>query len=216
MKSEIIAWKFIDRVVQIVSKEKDYGLSDKEIYYLNSLKKVDIYSVSTVPDIIVLKNSNNEDVALYRIELSSPKVIDPIPILNNQILFELSPVMIIPDRCDSIYDKWVIMHEVCHLLSLGKYINIDNIVFHSFGINQYIYDKQMKLIKCNINKVHNEILNDAIVWYFLELIEQRQINPKNSYISSQCQKIKRRIDIKQIIGLYFSHKSQELIDTNLF
>lgn len=206
-----IVIEIFDKVLFILTHDNEYKLHDENILYLQSLRNADIYNVDELSDSIIIKNFSKKDTAKYKIQKYCPQVIDSIPVFIDENFIELLPVIVVPNSCNSIKDKWIVVHEICHLLSLGKYIVNSNTIYHYFGINHYVYDKNIKLISQNINNRNNEILNDSITWYFLELLENRKIYSENDFIKKHCAMIKERNDIKEIVGLYFSNQVEMLM-----
>lgn len=211
MEIEKIVKEIFDKILFILLSDNEYRLQHENILYLQSLRNSDIYTVDELSDSIIIKNLTGKDIAIYKIQKYCPQVIDSIPVLMDENFIELLPVIVVPNVCNLITEKWIIVHEICHLLSLGKYIINSDTIYHYFGINHYVYDKNMKLILQNINNRNNEILNDAITWYFLELLENQKIYPKNDFIKKHCGIIKERSDIKEIVGLYFSNQIELLM-----
>lgn len=192
---------------------KEYNLSDRDVDWLNmKLNCFDFYYIDLLyNDIIVLHDFSNNEKAVYKVQKFCAQVIDPLPVCQNNEFIILKPAIIVPRYINTIKDIWIIFHELCHLLSIGKYIQSDenvNILNHSFGLNQYSYLLNNK-VAC-VNKIEfpklNELLNDAITWHLMECIYGNKIVPPDEYILKNAAKIKDRSDIKEIINLYFTGK----------
>ena len=171
---------------------KEYNLSDRNVICLNTkLNCFDLYYIDLLHNNIILHDFSNNEKAVYKVQKFCAQVIDPIPIHQNNKFIILKPVVIVPRHINTIKDRWIIVHELCHLLSIGKYIqsteNI-NILNHTFGLNQYSYLFDNKIIcvnKVEFNKL-NEILNDAITWHLMECIYGNKILPPDKYILSNA------------------------------
>lgn len=195
---------------------KEYNLSDKNIIWLNmKLSCFDFYYIDLLHNEITLHDFSDNEKAVYKLQKLCAQVIDPIPVHQNNEFIILKPVVIVPRHISTIKDMWIIVHELCHLLSIGEYIqSIENInvLNHNFGLNQYSYLFDNKVI-C-INKVEfpqlNELLNDAITWHLMECIHGSKIIPPDEYILNNAKEIKNRSDIKEIINLYFTGQINEL------
>lgn len=207
------AENIIREIIRIVLNDMEYGLlREADIHHLKYSQNADIYLLNNTFKSVNMKNSKGRKIAQYTIERISPQTVDPVPIIRNGQLIKLRPVIILPDACHSLEDKWVITHEICHLLSLGEYIydSSEKVFEHYFGINQYVYDQNFNLISINQNDHMNEIINDAVTWHFLELINNCSIIPANEFIKHHCQRIRENTDLKLLIGYYFSGKIEKI------
>ena len=196
-------------------KNNAYQLENSTFLYLEQLKDVDIYTTDSLPTSILFRDWHNNIIAKFESPLSSPQVIDPVPVIINHKIVVLKPVMILPYDANTETNQWIIMHELCHLLSLGQYSQCGcyNIWKHYFGLNQYTYmqtDDELKIISQEENFKANEIFNDAVTWHFMELVKNQPVIPNNKFIQRKSEKIKLRDDFCYLIGLYFSNQIESL------
>ena len=208
----------IFEVLKILSENKHVSLHRiKE----ELLKNTQIYTTENVPDVIFPKSKDEFLTVKYNVENLSPQVIDFKPIFHNGKAEFFYPVMIIPHKNE---DKWQLVHEICHLFSIGEYEIYNKKIYHKFGVNNYQYTISDGKVICTQKNVYyreNEILNDAVTWHFLEKIHNSEILPPDEYTAFHCQPIKKRDDIDMIIASYFSGKYEaktqliKIFDKNL-
>jgi len=206
----------LDEIFKIINSE-EYELNKQDLFHLSKLKSFDFYNISSLCSKIILHDFSDNETAVYKItHQNSPQVIDPVPIVKDEKLTILKPVVVLPDFINTEKEKWIVIHEFCHLLSIGKYVqSTENIKLweHNFGINQYhyLYDNNKLLcIDKTKNFNFNELLNDAVTWHFVETINGYNVCPPDEYILKKAIKIKNRNDIKEIINFYFTGKINEL------
>ena len=102
------------------------------------------------------------------------QVVDFAPLYRSGNLYEIAPVMILKYN-SSIYTQ---IHELCHLMSIGRYEQITKeSIQHKFGICIYYYKIVDKSIVLDFSKDHeglNELLNDVVCQFFFESITGQQ------------------------------------------
>lgn len=215
MNIQTVATTIFDKILDIIEGE-EYGLSEHTLFQLKLLRNTTIYTTDTLPEKIILHDMNDIPMAVYEPIRRSSQVIDPVPIFQKNEIIILKPVVVLPSTYNKPKDIWIITHELCHLLSVGRYIQNSydkNKWFHSFGLNKYEYSSsngKIILISKKESFYDNEILNDAITWHFIELILEHDAEPPDKYIKSVSIKLKSRDDIKKIIGFYFSGQVDSL------
>lgn len=137
------------------------------------------------------------------------QTVDIVPIVYNGSLAEIVPCVVLSDDASD----WTIIHELCHLLSVGKYISVDDCFFHTYGIFEYQYkvcQGSLKQISCMGHVGVNEILNDYITWYFIGRIKgdfkprYRGLYEFDNYIKSM------KIDKEKLIGYYFEGNIEKI------
>lgn len=199
----------IHKILKKVSENRHISLHRMKIIY-KILENTEIYTTNSVPDVIYHKSKDGFLKVKYSVESFSPQVIDFKPMLHNRNTAFFYPVMIIPESEKSENQwRWKVVHEICHLLSIGEYEIHNKKIYHKFGLNNYQYEISSNEVICTKKVVYyreNEILNDAVTWYFLERTYEDLISPPDDYIDFHCRPIKTRNDIDTLIGCYFSGK----------
>ena len=195
-------------IINILKQEK-YKISKSRINYMQTvLEKSVVFDVKYIV---------NEKVPLLDIHqncygsievLNIPQVIDVPPVCLNNRVVEMSPIMIL-DIYKIKENTWSVLHEICHLLTIGKYTYGDDCIYHKFGINEYEYNKtNMLLIKRDENSRMNELINDYVVWRLMETLYGHKVEPIyigikkfSKYLENRC---KENFDENCFIGWYFS------------
>jgi hypothetical protein len=98
------------------------------------------------------------------------QVIDVPPIWRDGQWHMVYPTIIIAGEKDRA-SLWTMIHEICHLLSIGPYVRIGkNCWQHSFGSFVYQYQLDGKRTIQRRSEGHdgiNELLTDYTTWYFM-------------------------------------------------
>lgn len=205
-----------------------YGLKESEVSRLSDLyANHDIYYVfNTKRSFERFDDMLDIDIRTYdgtvikkkEVDLSS-KVLDFVPYYISDEFVKIRPVLCIEHFSDmSLYSLIkVIVHEVCHLYSLGYYHHINNDLYvHNFGLNRYVYCKGgTRLIKVQekTDEKVNEIVNDCISCYICEQFLGR--NTESIY--STVPQYKACVDyiahnINLVIEKYFSDEADTLLE----
>lgn len=195
-------------IINILKDEK-YKIASSRIAYMHNLiESCRLIEVKHIVDDRVTLLDKEQNYYCSIEVLSIPQVIDvPLVCLNNTII-EISPIMIL-DICELQELSWSVVHEMCHLLSIGQYTYLDDCIHHCFGINEYQYSKSdMILIKSNENNCINELITDYVVWRLLETLYGHKIEPIYEGVKKFSEYLENRYkeDSNQecFIGWYFS------------
>lgn len=205
----------IKKIIRCLTDDSEYGFSGSEMENLKNSAKADIYILEKIKNKninINIKCIDNNIELKYKISKNKSQTVDPIPIVRDGIILKFKPVIIVPETFESKENQWIIVHEICHLLSIGGYIKnpAQKTYEHCFGINRYIYSENFELVNSRTDNRVNEIINDAVTWHFMEVINNCPVYPLNDYIKFHCQRIKEMKSFKSLVGYYFSNKSEDI------
>lgn len=185
--------KIINMIDLILNELKPY-LYDYEYHHLEDIKNnVMIYLINDSIDKINLIDINNQYISDVNIKPYN-QMIDIPPITYHNI----KPILLIREDASIVQ----IIHEICHLLSIGSYQNY----YHTLGINEYIYDKQYQCIDKYEHYYINEWMNDLMTSYFMKTIyhedfHYQEMDKLSEYI---------KVDMHQLIHWYFSGHVMEM------
>ena len=205
MNSIDTAKYIMSSIINLLKSDEEYNLNDSDIFRLMNLSKSDIYSLNEIDEQVKIHDVTAQEYSLFRTRSGIPQTIDPIPYMHNNNIIHLKPIIIIPEFANTIKKKFIITHEICHLFSISEYKldPLNKVYHHSFGINEYIYDCNMNLLSSNCNNRKNEIINNAISYSFIKIIENVN-SPLDVYFDLCSYIIAEKNNIKSLIGAYFS------------
>lgn len=178
---------------------------NNDIYFFESFDKSNSYISVYDTDRKFIKN---------KFILPQNCTIDYTPIfLNNTVL--LRPSICIFYCSNSSLEILIknVIHEICHLYTIGKYIFDGDYCYHTFGINKYIYkvnNQKLYLVNSENFNTLNELINEYITFYFCENIIQLN-SRKYNLLKLFFKFIKENnIDNDLLIKYYFSNDTDSL------
>lgn len=215
---------YYNQIINILSNPI-YNISTKRLYYIQKLfKATNIYHINNKASMITipLRDYTNNYYSSITIK-NSPQVIDVPPIYFINSFIALSPILVLNSDLSNILD-WTIIHELSHLFSIGKYILIKNkynftnqLIHHTFGINNYLYQiekNELKILSSEKHNGMNELITDFITWHFMQTIYNAEITPIYkgiesfyNFITNNCIKYNT---VEKFIGWYFSGNTKQI------
>lgn len=208
----------IRKPILTILKDPSYHISEAQFSHMKMLAKSTVvyHTKKSESQLVVTLRSNKHDKLGSYIAKNIPQVIDTPPIYLNQKLYQVSPILILPSEENASAD-WTVLHELCHLFSIGTYGRIRtnprcaDIYYHRFGINEYRYTvtgSGLKCFQCNQNNGLNELVNDFVTWHILQRLYQKEIKPIykgiirfHDYLKQYCSP---EIQEQDFIGWYFT------------
>ncbi len=125
----------ITHMIDIIIHQLKPYLNHHEYTHLKDIQNnVLIYNINDSINTIDLIDINNQYISSIDIQPYN-QIIDIPPINNHHI----KPILLIREDVSTTQ----IIHEICHLLSIGSY----NHYYHTLGINEYYYDEQYHCIQ---------------------------------------------------------------------
>ncbi len=159
---------------------------------------------------------DNGDLLRKDMFIITSKTIDILPLFQDGKMIKVQPLLFI-EHFEKIGIKElipVIMHEICHLFSIGEYYEHDSVILHNWGLNLYTYksnNNKLSEIDHTEHQKLNEIVNDCISIYFVNQLfhfNASSIYSGGEYYSNLVNFI--YCNINTIINLYFSERSLDL------
>ena len=166
-----------------------------------------IVAADQIPDTVMLKTADGEALGEYRITVKKPQVIDFMPMMKNGRFVLAVPVVILPSATEE-NKIWKLIHEYCHLYSIGSYRTEGEMIYHNFGMNCFHYavsrsEEKIYCVKRTQFTHENEIMNDAAVWYFCEKLFGID-RPPDSYTDITVRPLKDSERLPEMLAAYFS------------
>lgn len=194
-------------------------------YHLDNVEIQRIFDIYVNNDIYFFDGSDSNDnyISVYdsngnfiKNKFISPRscTLDYIPICLNDIIL-LRPSICIFSCSNSSLEILIkdIIHEICHLYTIGKYIFDGDYCYHTFGINKYIYkinNQKLYLVNSENFNTLNELINEYITFYFCENIIQLD-SRKYNLLKLFSKFIKENnVDNDLLIKYYFSNDTDSL------
>ena len=181
---------------------KRHMAESAKIYYLD-------WNKSSKSFLLPLYNKNGDVVSHISVKWMS-QTVDALPIIKDECIEQTIPSVVLIQSADN----WTIAHEICHLFSIGNYLQIDeqNII-HQFGMNYYHYNMAKDHLEVTYSVKHtgiNELVTDFMAWHLLKKIFG-DIVPKydglfvfESYITSI------QLSVENLMQAYFFGKTEIL------
>lgn len=144
--------------------------------------------------------------------LGISQVIDVPPAHWTGSQCEGSILLILADE-DEPLSEWTMIHELCHLMSIGPYEKVKTGWRHSYGINEFIYQQKNGQMICQARQQDaiNELMTDLAVWI---LMKDREIAAEAPYrglelfadYAKAC--VPGPHPLEMLVGSYVSGKSE--------
>ncbi|MCD7883634.1 MAG: hypothetical protein LUI87_08020 [Lachnospiraceae bacterium] len=195
------------------------------VWLCNLLDTVFVQYLDEEKPVVSLRDGMGRTIAEAEVELNS-QVIDVVPIWKDGYFLTVCPVLALEKKehwnGDDKTARHVLIHEICHLLSIGKYVpapgEFDAMIWkHSYGINDYAYELQDgQLVRRNYDGSYliNEMVNEFVTGHFVKAIfgEELKAYPKQrqfeEYVATRLAEDKK--DITDLVHWYFTGSTERL------
>lgn len=163
--------KPISRVLDIL-KSRVYRVPAYRLQEMELLARhTTVYRLRKTPETqnITAYDYNRHPVGSVSIR-SVPQVIDAPPIFQDGKRIDISPALVLVENASD----WTLLHEICHLLSIGPYLPLEeNRFYHYFGIREFSYklrNGKLERVTSGGHNGTNELLTDYAAWHFMRLL----------------------------------------------
>ncbi len=112
------------------------------------------------------------------------KTIDFVPLYYQSQIVKIKPVVLL----DNFASQFSVIHELCHLLSIGDYYISGENIMHSYGILSYKYaitDDKVLLTDVYGSVIENEKITNNITEMIIDYMGHRSICEINKKILSE-------------------------------
>ena len=207
---------FKNKVYKILKeiKKEEYEITEKSLLrILDVISKTQIFHENDIINGNVFTfSSKNKKIEIDLPSYRESCVVEMVPDLEEENLTVINPILYLRDFQNSNLFDSILYHEVCHLMSIGKWEkNGKNSVKHITGLEnyKYVYDKEIKQFGDDVD-ILSETLNDWIAEKLYNKIENKKYikNKKTekyiSYIENMI-KLRENGNVNKIIGAYFNN-----------
>ena len=192
--------------------ENDFEIPNNELAAINHIAETArIYSYRNDSAKIIrlpLYTDKGEYIKDLQVK-SENQTVDIVPLVVNGMILKVVPSVILLNNAS----MWIIIHEICHLISIGKYIFYNNCVFHSFGVLEYKYEIIQDRLEQKTYSGHNgvnELVNDYATWYFMDRI-YGNIQPKYFGLYAFDKYLEEvNVQKEKLIGYYFAGETGKI------
>lgn len=163
--------KLISRVLNILHSCA-YGVSPLRLREMEILARhAIVYQLKGTPDFQTMPLCDCRKRPVGNISIRSvSQTIDAPPMFHKGERIDVSPTLALTGNASA----WTILHEICHLLSIGPYIPLaENRFYHYFGICEFSYQLENGRLERRTFQGHNginELLTDYAAWHFMRLL----------------------------------------------
>ena len=204
---------FKELCVQIISILHDvrYGIPSQRLHFMKTLanRTAVLRIEKTLADYPVeLFDELGNSAGVLPVK-SISQVIDAPPIWSGNSWRNVVPTVILAGQSSQTL-LWTTIHEMCHLLSIGPYIQDERHCWHHhFGILEYDYQSSCKQLVQTFSQGHvgiNELITDYITWKIINCVFRSEaplysgIERFKQYLESCCS----TEEIYMLAGGYFS------------
>ncbi len=193
-----------------------FGIPEPRLRFIRKLasETTAIYTNKSLAELIVYAEAAAGEVVAEIKTVSLAQTIDIPPVWRSGQWHPVRPVIIFAGENGRI-PVWTVVHELCHLLSIGIYHETPNGLWeHHMGIGTFLYqvkNEQMQLCRKEFHEAANELLTDYVTWIIVDILFGVQMP-----LYDGLHTIERITNMhgdsyrQQLLGWYFSGNQQQL------